>query len=81
MNELADINKKVPKGFFFYRQIQHLMFVMIMVPGALYLVSPHLDGTYFLELTDKQWVNLLIATIVLHHIYVWIDSGYRSAMV
>ncbi len=72
MNELADINRKVPKGYFFYRQIQHLMFILVMAPGAFYLAGPYLDDKLYLGMADRTWVDLLIAAVVLHHIYVWL---------
>jgi hypothetical protein len=72
VNELADINRKVPAGYFFHRQIQHLLLIIVLVPGALYLTAPYLDGSLFWGMPDRTWVNLLIAVVVMHHIYVWL---------
>jgi hypothetical protein len=70
--ELSEINERVPKGYFWHGQTQHLLFLMVLVPGALYLVSPHLDGGSFIGVTDRTWVVLLIATVVIQQVLGWL---------
>ena len=72
MNEMSDVNNRVPKGFFFHGQIQHLMMLLLIVPGAWLLISPALDDGAFLGMSDRVWAALLIGIVVIHQVLVWL---------
>jgi hypothetical protein len=72
MTELTTINKRVSKGYFFHGQLQHLLFLMVLVPGAWYWIEPVLDGQTFLGWLDRRWSMLLIGTAVSQQILGWL---------
>jgi len=72
MRELQDINERVPKGYFWKGQLQHLMFLLVMIPGALYLAEPALGDSQWLGLSDRHWVWSTIAVVVTHQIIAWL---------
>lgn len=71
VGDLQDINAKVPKGYFWKGQLQHLMFLLVLVPGGLSLAESSLGDGSWLSLSDKQWVYLLIAIVILHQVIGW----------
>jgi hypothetical protein len=72
MTELSAINERVPKGYFFHGQVQHLLFLLVLVPGAWWWIEPALDGQRFLGLPDRWWAALLIGTAVTQQILGWL---------
>ncbi len=59
-------------AFFFKRQFQHLLLVLVLVPGAWVLAIPNLDGGAFLGISDRTWLILCLATAVVHQVIGWL---------
>lgn len=69
---LFDINARVPRGYFWRGQLQHLMLVLVLVPGGLSLAQPALGDGSWLSLSDTTWVQLLLATVIAHQLLGWL---------
>jgi hypothetical protein len=63
--------KKLPVNFLFEGQLQHLMLLAGLFPGAIYLASPALDGSTWLGIPDTTWFYLVILIVVIHQILGW----------
>ena len=66
-----DNRKQLPLRFIFAGQFQHLLFLALLVPGAVYLARPALDGGTFIGVTERQWFWTTIAVAVGHQVIVW----------
>jgi hypothetical protein len=62
---------KVPVRFLFERQLQHILLLVCLIPGAIYLALPALDGTSWLGISDTAWFYALILVVLVHQIVVW----------
>ena len=62
---------KVPVGFLFKGQFQHILFVACLVPGAIYLASPALDGSSWLGISDQTWFYASIILAIVHQVVGW----------
>jgi protein-S-isoprenylcysteine O-methyltransferase Ste14 len=62
---------KLPVSFLFEGQPQHVMLLAILLPGALYLAFPALDGTTWLGIPDTTWFYALILVAIIHQIVGW----------
>lgn len=72
MTELSELHARLSWKHFFRGQFQHLLLVLVLVPGALCLVDPHLSGQRLGPLTDREAAHLLIALVVAHQVVVWL---------
>jgi hypothetical protein len=72
MNELADINRRLSWPYFFHGQLQHLLLVLVLVPGGIALAEPGLTGGFWLGVSDRQWTCGLMAVVVIHQLLVWL---------
>lgn len=68
---------KVPVGFLFEGQFQHLLLVACLVPGAVYLASPALDGSSWLGISDQTWFNASIILAIVHQVVVWFAFRFQ----
>jgi hypothetical protein len=59
-------------SFFFYRQVWHLLALLVLVPSTWLLVRPFLDDGRWLGLTNTSWFWLSIGLAVVHQVVVWI---------
>lgn len=62
---------KVPIHFLFERQVQHILLLACLIPGAIHLALPALDGTSWLGISDTIWFYALIFVVVVHQVVVW----------
>lgn len=60
---------------FFRGQFQHLLLVLVLVPGALCLVGPYLSGQSIGPITHRQAAHVLVAVVVVHQVTAWL--GWR----
>ncbi|MGF1586465.1 MAG: methyltransferase, partial [Bacteroidales bacterium] len=51
-------------------QLQHLLLVLVLVPGGIALVKPGLTGGFWLGVSDRQWTFGLMAVVVIHQFLV-----------
>ena len=51
-------------------QIQHVLLLLVMIPGAVWLAEPGLVGGDFLGIADRQWLLFMIAVPVIHQVIV-----------
>lgn len=58
--------------FFFKGQLQHAMFLLLLVPGAFYLAQSALDGGSFLGFGEQEWFWAVICLAVLHQLIGWL---------
>ncbi|NMF86696.1 methyltransferase [Nodosilinea sp. P-1105] len=72
MNELKEINRRLSWQYFFHGQWQHLLLVLVLVPGAMALAEPGLTGGSWLGVGDRPWAYGLIAAVVIHQVLVWL---------
>lgn len=72
MTELTEIREGLGWNHFFRGQFQHLLLALVLVPGALYLVEPHLTGQSVGPVTDRQAAYGLVAMVVAHQVTVWL---------
>ena len=63
--------KKLPVSFVFEGQLQHLMLLAALLPGAIYLALPALDGSTWLGIPDTTWFYSVILIVVIHQIAGW----------
>ena len=62
---------KVPVSFLFEGQFQHVLLLACLVPGAIYLALPALDGSSWLGISDQTWFygSIILATV--HQVVGW----------
>ena len=59
------IKARIPVSYLFAGQMQHLLLLLCLLPGALHLALPALDGSSWLGITDQRWfyATLLLAVV------------------
>jgi hypothetical protein len=62
---------KLPATFLFEGQLQHIILLAGLLPGALYLGLPALDGSTWLGIPDTTWFYAAILVAVIHQVVVW----------
>src|SRR5690349_13297535 len=63
--------KKLPVSFLFEGQLQHLLLLAGLLPGAIYLASPALGGSTWLGIPDTTWFDFVIFIAILHQVVGW----------
>jgi hypothetical protein len=63
--------RKLGLKFLFAGQAQHLLFLTLLVPGAIFLAQPALDGGTFLGIRETEWLWALVGVVVAHQVLVW----------
>lgn len=61
----------LPVSFLFEGQLQHLMLLVGLLAGAMYLASPALNGSTWLGIPDTIWFYAVILIAVIHQIVGW----------
>lgn len=62
---------RIPTRFLFAGQLQHLLLLAGLIPGAVFLALPVLDGASWLGISDTAWLWAAILAPVVHQIVVW----------
>jgi protein-S-isoprenylcysteine O-methyltransferase Ste14 len=62
---------KRPATFLFEGQFQHIILLAGLLPGALYLGLPTLDGSTWLGISDTTWFYAAILVAIIHQVLVW----------
>lgn len=62
---------KAPVSFLFEGQFQHLLLLACLVPGAIYLALPALDGSSWLGIPDQSWFYASIILAIIHQVVGW----------
>ena len=62
---------KVPVRFLFEGQFQHGLLLACLVPGAIYLALPALDGSSWLGIPDQTWFYFSIILAIVHQVVGW----------
>jgi hypothetical protein len=62
---------KLPVSFLLEGQLQHLMLLAGLLPGAMYLALPALDGSTWLGIPDTTWFYAVILIAITHQIVGW----------
>ena len=61
----------VPVRFLFEGQFQHILLLACLVPGAIYLALPALDGSSWLGIPDRIWFYAAIVLAIAHQVVGW----------
>jgi protein-S-isoprenylcysteine O-methyltransferase Ste14 len=61
----------LPARFLFTGQIQHLLLLACLVPGAIYLAGPSLDGSSWLGIPVSNWFFALLIVTIVHQFAGW----------
>jgi len=72
-------NLKVPVSFLFKGQFQHILLLACLVPGAIYLASPALDGSSWLGIPDRTWLYASTIVAIVHQVAGWFV--FRSQLI
>jgi protein-S-isoprenylcysteine O-methyltransferase Ste14 len=70
--EMEEICQRVPRSYFWKGQLQHLFFLLLLIPGALWWLGPVANKGTFLSLNTKQWIVLHLAVVVTHQLLAWL---------
>src|SRR5512133_3920069 len=62
---------KAPLSFLFKGQVQHLLLLACLVPGAFYLALPALDDSSWLGIPDQSWFTASIILAIIHQVAGW----------
>jgi hypothetical protein len=58
----------IPVKFLFEGQFQHILLLTCLVPGAIYLALPALDGSSWLGIPDQTWFYATIVLVIVHQV-------------
>ena len=61
----------VGAGYLFAGQFQHLLLLVGLLAGAVYVAGPALDSSAWLGVTDEAWFVAAIGVTVVHQVVVW----------
>ena len=62
--------RELPPSFLFERQPQHILLLVALVLGALYVAEPSLDGSTWRGISDHTWFRAAIAVPIVHQLVV-----------
>ncbi|MFW5800759.1 MAG: methyltransferase [Spirochaeta sp.] len=57
-------------SYLFTGQIQHLLMLSLLVPGAVFLAESGISGGRWMGISDRQWLYFMLAAAVLHQLVV-----------
>ena len=60
-----------PVKVLFEGQFQHILLLACLVPGAIYLALPALDGSSWLGISDRTWFHASIVLAIVHQVIGW----------
>ncbi|MCJ7537801.1 MAG: phosphatidylethanolamine N-methyltransferase family protein [Anaerolineales bacterium] len=61
----------IPVKFLFEGQFQHILLLTCLVPGAIYLALPALDGSSWIGIPDQTWFYATIVLAIVHQVAGW----------
>jgi len=61
----------VPKNHFFVGQFQHILLLIPLVFGTIYLAQPSLDDSHWLGISDYTWFYASLIVVILHQVIGW----------
>lgn len=64
-------SKKLPVRYLFEGQVQHVLLLVCLVPGAIFLAVPALDGSSLWGIPDVDWFYASIGIAVIHQFAGW----------
>lgn len=70
----------VPTRFLFKGQFQHILLLACLVPGAIYLASPVLDGSTWLGIPDRTWFYATILLAIIHQVVGWFVLRFQLVL-
>jgi protein-S-isoprenylcysteine O-methyltransferase Ste14 len=76
---METIGEPISFRYMFKGQFQHLLLLAGLVPGALYLAQPALDGSTWLGISDRSWFAAALIVPIIHQVLVWFV--FRSQLV
>lgn len=62
---------KVPVSYLFKGQFQHILLLACLVPGAIFLASPSLDGSSWMGIPDRTWFYASIIVAIVQQVAGW----------
>jgi hypothetical protein len=62
---------RLPASYLFEGQFQHLLFLACLLPGAIFLALPALDGSSWLGISDQSWFYAVIVLAIAHQVVGW----------
>ena len=62
---------KAPTNYFFYGQFQHILLLVGLFLGTVFLAQSALDDSTWLGITDSTWFYTLLAVVIIHQILGW----------
>jgi hypothetical protein len=68
---VEEIRPRVSVRYLFEGQFQHLLLLAGLLPGALYLAQPALDGSSWLGVSDRAWFTAALLVPIFHQVLVW----------
>ncbi len=68
------VTRQCPRGYFFEGQFAHLLLLIGLVAGALYLAEPALGDGAWLGMSDTAWFTTMLVVVVAHQVYVWFGA-------
>lgn len=69
-NQMNVPQDEVPASFLLAGQFQHLLLLVALVLGALYVARPALDGGTWLGVSDRSWFYAAVAVTIVHQVVV-----------
>lgn len=63
--------RQLPAKFIFEGQLQHILLLLILVSGTIYLTKPVLGDGYWLGISDRNWLYAVITLSILHQVSGW----------
>jgi protein-S-isoprenylcysteine O-methyltransferase Ste14 len=76
---MEPILEPVSVRYMFKGQLQHVLLLAGLVPGALYLAQPALNGSSWLGISDRAWFTAALLVPIVHQILGWFV--FRSQLV
>ncbi len=64
-------HRKLSVKFLFEGQLQHLMLLILLVSGTIFLASPVLGDGVWMELSNTNWLVAVITVSIIHQISGW----------
>jgi hypothetical protein len=61
----------VPDRYLFKGQFQHVLLLACLVPGAIFLAQPALDGSTWLGFSDRAWFAAALIVPIVHQVLGW----------
>jgi hypothetical protein len=62
----------VPAKYFFVGQIQHVLLLILLVCGTIFLAQPWLNNARWLGISETAWFYATLVVVVLHQVIGWL---------